>query len=461
MADELKPQKVLSDFKRAYVAKADWLKEAEEDFLFVLGKQWDDDDVETLRKVGVRALTINKIRPNIQLITGIESQNRSDFKAFPEGGEDSLKAEIATVLMKNVMKTANGDYIVSEQFEDGTICGESFLEPYLDYTENLINGEMKLRKADFNQFFPDPDSKSYDLSDAKYVCKVTFDLSKDELLTLFPNKEAQIKAITNGKLDLSAAWLTQGVMGAHLQKSDYPRQQEAAPGDEPEEPRFDLLEYYYKKYIPTFFVADLKQGRIQQTRDQAEAENFVKVATENDPPGKPSARVIKKMVPEIWVASMVGRSDKFLENDHAWSCPRWKGYPLIPFYAHRSTAPIKNKEYKVQGIARSMKDGNRQYNKLKTQELRHLNSSANSGWQCDDDTLTPDQENDYRKYGSAPGIVLKHKSQKEAPRQIFPSPLSQGHAQLAAECSQDLKEGSGINADLLAMQDGGQASGRA
>ena len=47
-------------------------KEMKNDFEYVQGKQWEDKDVETLRKQGVKALVINKIKPIIKLITGIE-----------------------------------------------------------------------------------------------------------------------------------------------------------------------------------------------------------------------------------------------------------------------------------------------------------------------------------------------------------------------------------------------------
>jgi len=40
-----------------------WMKEAAEDFDFLHGLQWKDEDKETLEKAGVPALTINKIQP--------------------------------------------------------------------------------------------------------------------------------------------------------------------------------------------------------------------------------------------------------------------------------------------------------------------------------------------------------------------------------------------------------------
>mgnify|MGYP000209281402 CR=1 FL=1 len=79
-------------------------KEMKEDFKFAQGQQWDPSDVQELRNAGVKALTINKIKPIIKLIAGIERQSRSDFIAIPEGGEDQITGDISTRLLKNVTK---------------------------------------------------------------------------------------------------------------------------------------------------------------------------------------------------------------------------------------------------------------------------------------------------------------------------------------------------------------------
>ena len=87
---------MISKFRYARDHKKPLIDEMEEDFEFAVGKQWEEADVEALRKVGVKALTINKIQPNIFLLSGIQRQNRTDFRAYPEGQEDSIKAEVAT-----------------------------------------------------------------------------------------------------------------------------------------------------------------------------------------------------------------------------------------------------------------------------------------------------------------------------------------------------------------------------
>ena len=76
---------VIADFKRARAKKREWIEAATEDYEFAVGEQWKPEDIKALEETGVKALTINKIQPNLFLISGIERQNRTDFKAYPEG----------------------------------------------------------------------------------------------------------------------------------------------------------------------------------------------------------------------------------------------------------------------------------------------------------------------------------------------------------------------------------------
>lgn len=450
---ELTAENILADFIWAF---ASWrrTKEAEEqDFEFALGEQWENEDVQSLKRAGVKALVINKIKPMIQLITGIERQSRSDFQAFPEGAEDSIPAEIATRLLKNIVKVSNLDFKLSDAFEDGVTGGEGWLEPYIDYTYDLLNGVMKFRKLSPFQVFPDPDFQEYDASDGRFMIKFQQDLSKEQLADLFPDKLKEIKELTFGKINDSQLV---NVIGTeqHIQSIDYPSFDDVEKiFDTTNKRGFDLISYYYKKQVAKYLVADKIAGRIVEAKDKAEADAYVEKHGVDG-----SARVIKKMIPQIWLAELVG--NKILSNEMAWTYPRWKGYPFIPFFAHRLTTPIKKRELMIQGIVRSLKDPQVEHNKRRTQELRHLNSTANSGWLAPKGSLTGKDKARALHFGSASGLFLEYDATVGKPERIFPMPLSQGHAQLAEENAQDMKEISGINSDLLVTDDS-QASGRA
>ncbi len=454
---------VIDDFKRARHAKKDLMVKQRKDFEFALGKQWDDADVEKLAKAGVAALTINKIQPNIFLISGIERQNRTKARAFPEGSEDGAVADIASGLLANIEKRSQSKYKMSETFEDGCICGEGYIEPYIDYTWDLLNGEMKIKKLNPFNVFPDPDGTEYDLSDCEYVIKFTPKLSKRQIEKLFPAKKKEIANLEGARLTLDATEDTNAA-GMEEQTKGYDNNDRHIPGLEHQVEGFDLTEYYYKKYVDKWIIVDKKLGRISaEVDDEETAKTYVEQATiddETDEEGKnvdPSAIAIKRIIPEIWICAVVGTEK--IDEYRSPFYPKWRTYPIIPFFAHRITTPMKDRDLMFQGIVRGLIDPQRELNKRRTQELRILNTSANSGWISEQGAWV--RKSDVKKFGASPGVNLEYKKGMAEPKKIIPTPLSQGHAQLAAENAQDMKEISGINADLLSMNESKSASGRA
>lgn len=495
----------MADFKAAYDSKRSLVEREKQDHLFALGKQWSADDESKLREFGFKPFTDNRIAPNIFLLTGLERQNRTDFKAFPEGDEDGLKSDIATALCKDAIKKSGFQYKSSEQFKDGITCGESHLELYLDYTDDLLNGKPCWRKFDGDSIFADPASREYDFSDARYVYKLTLGLDRGDLINLYPKARKKIEAAQGGKVNLSLI----GNDDKHLQLKDYPKEG-SATGLDPDKDCFDVIERYYKKWVDRYFVGDYKTGEIRESEDREKAEAFIanyKSQIENDraayqqtieqavaahvstmppeaqvlpieqhleminqsgqlpppPPEQDPERfiVIRRMVPEIWCFALTPGVDEPLSDDKAWFYPLWKGYPFVPYFARFSTAPLtgEDKHLLVQGVVHGVKGAQEKHNQAEMLMLRHLNSSANSGWLSEEDSWV--DKDAVRKFGTRPGVDLEHKKGTPAPQRIFPNALSQGHAQISADSAEAIKAQLGINADLLATQQGSSQSGRA
>jgi hypothetical protein len=443
----IKPEQILKDFQIAVKKWSPLHRAVEKDFEFCLGKQWEDEDVETLRRAGVKALTINKIRPIIKLLTGIERQSKSDFVAFPEGAEDGVVADIATALLKNVVKNSDAEQKTSLAFKRGVIGGLDYIEPYVDYSYDLINGCLKFRNVSCMQVFPDPDAEEYDFSDGKFLIKFSPNLSKDQLVELFPNYESKIEKLESGKVDIQEL----DNLIKHVQGVDYPSLSKAS--DRPDdlmEYGFDLIEYQYKSYVKKFYLVDKVAEIVQEIEDKKQGEAYVSE--------HPEAKLITKKVPEIRVACYV--SGEVLVDEALWCYPRWKKYSLIPFLAEWLDMKDVDVDLAYQGVVRSLVDLQEEFNKRRTQELRHLNSSVNSGIMYPKGSLTAQEKQKVKKYGSSPGIDIEYDGAIGKPERIFPAPLSQAHAQLAEENAQDLKEASGVNPDLLANADNDQ-SGRA
>lgn len=449
---KLSVEDCLKDLRYAYRKNRNFFDRYKEDVEAAFGRQWKQEDEEKNRKAGIEPLTINKIKPIVKLLTGIERQSRSDIIAFPEGEEDGIKAEIATKLIKCVMKKSGGQNKLSAQFKSGVIGGACFLEPYLDYSYDLINGELKWKKVSATRILIDPDAEEYDLSDAKYQIKLSLKLTKDQLMELFPDKEREIKKIEQGRLTFG----DDGKL-THIQYEDYPDHKFDNDGTGVDEVRgeYDLAEYYYKDKTTKYYVASRTDGTLIEADSVEEADAYLQTIE--------GAVKIEKEVPQIRRKAFVGGTE--LDDDVVWCYPRWKLYPLIPYWAEWNVEDEVDRELLIQGIVRSLRSLQFEYNKRRTQELRHLNSSINSGFLAPKGALDKPTMDKLKMYGSTPGFTGEYdpdKSGGTTPEswRLRPQPLSQGHAQLAAENAQDIKEASGVNPDLLA-NDSESQSGRA
>lgn len=483
-----------ADLKSAFAAKRSLIERQDEDFRFRLGKQWDDKKAAALKERGVDPVTDNRIQPNIFLLTGLERQNRSDFKAFPEGEEDSVKAEIATALFKNSVKVSDFQYKQSEAFEDAVTCGESYLELYLDNTYNLLNGKPCWKKCDYNQIFPEPGYKEYDYSDARYIYKVTKDISKDDLIGLFPDKKDVIDKADGGRIDFET--LLNGEI-RKTQKKDYASRSNQEFVDQ--DSAFDLIERYYKKWVEKTYIGDRQTGEIKEAESSDSAQKFdeeyrTSIANDQsryeqesndymvaqamyqvDPVNTPIPIepvpatnrdpnryvLIKRHVPEIWYFAHVPGIKNALADERAWFYPKWKQWPIIPEFAHFSTAPISgpDRHLLIQGIVHGIKGAQQKHNSAETLQLLHLNGAANSGWLAEEDSWVNPSK--VENFGATPGVNLEYKTGKQRPERIFPMALSQGHAQISSSSAESIKAQLGINADLLAVQEGSSQSGRA
>lgn len=445
---KLTPEDILSDFKDSVNYLSPIHKVMESDFEYESGKQWKTEDVTTLKNAGVKALTINKLEPIIKLLSGIERQSKSDFVAFPEGDEDGLIADIVTGLLKNVVKQSKAERKLSTQFKRGIICGMDFIEPYVDYTYDMVNGELFLRNLNPMRVFFDPNCEEYDLSDGKYVIKFSPNLSKDQLYEMFPTKKAIIDKLDARKIDMKGL----EVVDKGIQTRDYKPLSEATTNGEMslKEYGYDLLTYQYKSPINKYFIIDKQLGVVQEVDSKDSGKQYIDK--------NPTAQLIEKSVPEFRCAYLVGNT--IIEDETLWTYPNWKGWAIIPYFATWLTIPLEDQELQIQGVVRNLKDLQEEYNKRRTQELRHLNSSVNSGMMYPKGSLSANEKEKVKKYGSSPGIDIEYEAAVGKPEKIMPTPLSQAHAQLAVENAQDLKEASGVNPDLLANADTSQ-SGRA
>jgi hypothetical protein len=300
-----------------------------DDYDFYLGNQWE----KVKKKQGKPYLTINLIKKPVDLLSGYHRQNRTDLKVYPVEGGDENTADIHTQILRWMLSGKAFFQQLAMAFEDALICGIGWIHPYVDYSYDMINGDIKVMREDPFKIVFDPYMNSIDLSDCTHIFRRAF-ISKTEAMAMYPKYAKEIKEM-KGSEESKLEPDTSRSFGAI--------------GD-----RLNLLEKWHRVVREKKFVIDLETG------DSAILENEDMQLTEN-------MRVVKKKVSTI---EMV----RLLED-----LPLYDGaspyldtmYPFIPIFCDfKPTYP--EWEYKLQGVVRPLKDLQLEKNKRRSQIMEFI-----------------------------------------------------------------------------------------
>ena len=137
---------------------------AERDRDYKDNKQWSDKEVKIIEKRKQPVVTINRIKPKVDFLIGMEQQSRTDPKAFPRTPNHDDAADAATEAMRFVCDNNDFDYIASDGFENMLVEGTCACEVYAEEIKGKI--EVKLGYYQWDRIFFDIHSraKEFDLS---------------------------------------------------------------------------------------------------------------------------------------------------------------------------------------------------------------------------------------------------------------------------------------------------------
>ena len=450
---------------RALKPHNDWARVAKECVEFLEGDQWTEEEKAILKQMRRTALTINKIAPLYRLVIGYQSSNRMDVNFLPTS--DSQSSEDVATVLNNVFKAEAGrtdlKFTDTDVFADGLSTGRGYWDLDLCFDDNDM-GELEVYASDPFSKYIDPDCMHYDLSDNKYGAAYI----QDSVWTNLDN--------INSKFGSDAAIAVQNIMSPNYQSNilSYLGEFEVSPvryfGAYADDKDFgDWNDVYYNDFIDH----QAKQIRLLNSQYKVETISpcFVDLETGD-----------KEMIPADWLAK-----PKIIEKvlDYA----ERRGNPLkvlnrpvkrvrrtitcgdILIYdrwsIHNDYTTIGYFPYfrrgKTRGMIDDLIDPQRETNKKRSVLTDILNRNANSGWMYEEDTLDPEQEENLRRYGSAPGINVKYKNKGERsdkPQRIEPGGYPQGLDRLEEKSTNDMSEISGINQSALGQLDTVQ-SGRA
>lgn len=389
------------------------------------GEQWDAGDRAALEAEGRPALEINMILSTINTMIGEQTSTRADIVFKPRKDATEETADVLTQLALQIQDNNGYEWVESQVFADGVIQDRGYFDIRLDFTDH-IEGEVRITAEDPLSILPDPTAKDYDPKTWKEVIKTKWMTLDDVELQYGKEKADRLKNF------ISSVDSSYGVDSVRFEESTFGDSSGWFNIVESENhlKKARIVERQHRKLSMVKFFVDSETGDmrpIPDNWDEARIDKVTKMA---------GVFVMSKVVSRIrWTASI----DGFLLHDD-WS--PYSNFTIVPFFPYfRRGRPF--------GVVRNLISPQEQLNKLESQELHIINTTANSGWLVESGSLTNMTEEDLQERGAETGLVMVYGRNRAAPEKILPNSVPTGIDRAAGKAASSIRSISGVGEGLL------------
>lgn len=158
------------------------------------GEQYTPEEIATLKKRKQPVIVVNRIKPKINTLKGMESKSRTNPKALPRNvGFDEEAAEACQDSIRYVLDTNDADNLFSSCFDDLCVEGTEAMEVNVRPVPGSQDFDITLRQIHWDRQFIDPHAREKSGSDAKYHGEVVW-LDLEDAEAAYPDAKAVISA---------------------------------------------------------------------------------------------------------------------------------------------------------------------------------------------------------------------------------------------------------------------------
>ena len=422
-------------FRAAVEAASKWQEEAKQDYDFVAGKQWTDQQMQDFVDSNRPPIVINKIRPRISIVSGYQRLNRLDITFLARTNDDVELAHVRSGVTKYVLDRCDYQNIESQSFVDCCIGGLGWFGVKFKYDEEIADGEAYVERVDPFSIYVDPEAHELDYSDAKFICRARW-TDKDEVKQIYPEKAESIEnafakydSIEEDEkedVEVDPFWYSGELL------------------------KIRIVEYWYKVRDKKLML-QLSTGETAEYNEQTQEQLNMLLQ---------SGQVVvisQQEIPVTKVRCCVFFDNILLEDiDSPYQHGEFPYVPIVYHYYGVGDIPA--------GFVRDMKDPQVEINKRRIQALHIIDNSSGGGGWYEQSAMTPEQQAEFKEKGSMPGHwqqvnegALTQAKIRERETKQPPAAMINAEQQATS----DLTEISGINEQLLAQDVSNSSSGRA
>jgi len=444
-------------FKSAQSADTNWQQEARDDFKFRDGQQWSSEEERLMAEELRPVLTFNLTKSSIDLIMGMNEDNRKVFRASPVDPTDGFLCEVLNDVAVWFQESNAYEDEEDAALESAAICGRGFCgidfgpDPKRFGQIEMSEVEISVHEVSF-----DPAARRTNLEDASYICWDRW-LHKEDFKMRYPNIKGKK---LNEILEESQNWRmidATGMVPQRLFDDDIDYTEDDSDYDRPLDLNFydagrnmirvihmEYWEAFYRYYIWNPVAGVFEEALEKPTKEvkQLYLEEF-------------GEEMIIEQMMDKRVKWLQFTGDQILYDDI--SPLPFDGFSIVPMFAYSDVSKHTMNHF---GLVRLMKDPQREINKRWSQALNMLNNQVAPGVFAETDAFVDEMQAKqsmktsgditWTNAGALTGGKIKERNVPTFPN----APMQM------EQFSQDImKKITGINPDLLGQDRGRQEPG--
>lgn len=402
---------------------ADFVRKADKCNNFFIGMQWDPNDMALLQAQRRPALTINKIISTISNVLGEQIHNRTDISFQPRSGAPVETATTLTKIFRQISDNNQLDWKRSDMFCDGVITSRGFLDVRLDFTDSMM-GEVKIDTLNPKNVLIDPDADDYD-PDTWNDVFITKWMTWQDIALLYSREDAeQLK-------DTGTSAFMYGYDSIERDRDRfgfyYNNNYSGGPWEHSEVTRnIRVIERQWRKLDNMPHFVDPQTGDMRPIPDTWDRNKIAMVAQQF------GLAVTKKLVKRIrWTVT----ADNVVLHDD-WS--PYRHFTVVPFFPYFRRG-------RTIGLVENLIGPQEYLNKVTSQELHVINTTANSGWVVQTGKLRNMTIEELEQRGAETGLVLEvDGSPGEVIDKINPNQTPSGLDRFSYKAEEHIKNISGV-----------------
>ena len=404
--------------------------------------RWNESNIDTLFHAGEQRFInsyfnfnpqssfqnfhFNLIQQPVNMVTGYQRQHRKSINYTPIEGSDQQDADDLTTLITYANNYRNILEKVSRAYELSAISGLVMMQPYLDFTDDPINGTLDLKIWAYNEFMSDPYWRESNLSDCNFIWCQSY-VSKTEAKKYFPDREDEIRNMS-------------GYTGSQGKFYFLPENYNLARND-----LLVLSNIWYQSKRKKKILYERSTGLTYDYMDKSQAIlQTMQVDTEK------IFEVVEVEVPTWKQAVVLNETLMYLGNNPLG----FDECPLIPVFWNYDPN-ISQYDLRVRSLVRPMRDTQFLMNRRIILNHDISESSINTGWKRKENAIV--NEEDLRYSGQGKDIIIKDGYDMTDIEKIIPNAVPASDMELATQLADLIFKVSGVNQELMGMANDSKA----